>query len=145
MPLQHQLRTARDSVEVHFTLPVTLLCDVRMSSLRERPGSTTLSALLQVCNHPDLFEGRSIVSAFDMLPSISIQEPSSVLNLRQQEPGSSVRLESIAPSALHSMSAWEAAEVKVCITLSVYVLGRWNLSTDLPWESPAHCCMTEFS
>ena len=72
--------------------------------------------LLQVCNHPDLFEGRSIISAFDMLPAISIQEPSAVLNLRQQDPASTVSLGSAgsAVPALQSMSAWEAAEVQVC-------------------------------
>ncbi len=72
--------------------------------------------LLQVCNHPDLFEGRSIISAFDMLPAISIQEPSTVLNLRQQDPASTVSLGSAnsAVPALQSMSAWEAAEVQVC-------------------------------
>ncbi len=88
---------------------------------------------LQVCNHPDLFEGRSIVSAFDMLPSISIQEPSSILNLRQQEPSSSVHLESIVPLALHSMSAWEAAEVKVCTISAHCVLGVLSRSTDMRW------------
>ena len=52
-----------------------------------------------------------------MLPSISIQEPSSVLNLRQQDPSSSICLEGmVAASAVHSMSAWEAAEIKVCPT-----------------------------
>ena len=72
--------------------------------------------LLQVCNHPDLFEGRSIISAFDMLPAISTQEPSAVLNLCQQDPASTVSLGSVgsAGPALQSMSAWEAAEVQVC-------------------------------
>ena len=75
-----------------------------------------LLLLLQVCNHPDLFEGRSIISAFDMLPAISIQEPSAVLNLRQQDPASTVSLGSVGSvgPALQSMSAWEAAEVQVC-------------------------------
>lgn len=70
---------------------------------------------LQVCNHPDLFEGRSIISAFDMLPSISIQEPSEVLNLRQQDTKSSVSLETfrVGHIALDRMSAWEASEIKV--------------------------------
>ena len=72
-----------------------------------------------MCNHPDLFEGRSIISAFDMLPAISIQEPSAVLNLRQQDPASTVSLGNLgsagsAGPALQSMSAWEAAEVPVC-------------------------------
>jgi hypothetical protein len=33
----------------------------------------------QVCNHPDLFEGRPIVSAFDM-PGLSLQYPSCVMS-----------------------------------------------------------------
>ncbi len=66
-----------------------------------------------MCNHPDLFEGRAIISAFDMLPSISIQEPSAVLTLRQVDPVSSADTASMAPSALHRMSAWEAAEIQV--------------------------------
>ncbi len=33
--------------------------------------------LLQVCNHPDLFEGRPIVSAYD-IPAINIRVPSSL-------------------------------------------------------------------
>jgi hypothetical protein len=35
--------------------------------------------LLQVCNHPDLFEGRPIVSAFDF-PGLSLQYPSCVMS-----------------------------------------------------------------
>ncbi len=27
----------------------------------------------QVCNHPDLFEGRPIVSSYDLLPGITVQ------------------------------------------------------------------------
>lgn len=34
---------------------------------------------MQVCNHPDLFEGRPIVSAFDM-PGLSLQYPSCVMS-----------------------------------------------------------------
>ena len=79
--------------------------------------------LLQVCNHPDLFEGRSIISAFDMLPAISIQEPSTILNLRQQDPASTAGLGSAVSAcpALQSMSAWEAAEVQVCDLSCPYI------------------------
>ena len=76
-------------------------------------GCVTRPNVAQVCNHPDLFEGRAIISAFDMLPSISIQEPSAVLTLRQLNPASSIDLASMGPSALHCMSAWEAAETQV--------------------------------
>jgi len=77
------------------------------------PAAESSEPHLQVCNHPDLFEGRSIISAYDMLPSISIQEPSDILNMRQQDLSSSICLESITPSAHQYMSAWEAAEIKV--------------------------------
>ena len=76
-------------------------------------GCVKTANAVQVCNHPDLFEGRAIISAFDMLPSISIQEPSAVLTLRQLDPASSIDFASMAPSALHHMSAWEAAEIRV--------------------------------
>ena len=39
-----------------------------------------LMQLRKVCNHPDLFAGRPIVSAFDMLPGVSIAVPSIVQN-----------------------------------------------------------------
>lgn len=38
-----------------------------------------LLLLLQVCNHPDLFESRPIVSAYDM-PGLSLQYPSCVMS-----------------------------------------------------------------
>ena len=87
-----------------------------LAELHQRQRSNRL-LLLQVCNHPDLFEGRSIISAFDMLPAISLQEPSAILNLLQQDPASTVSLGSLgsAGPALQSMSAWEAAEVQVCL------------------------------
>lgn len=36
-------------------------------------------AVAQVCNHPDLFEGRPIVSSFDMLPGVVVRVPSLVM------------------------------------------------------------------
>ena len=39
-----------------------------------------LMQLRKVCNHPDLFAGRPIVSAFDMLPGVTLRVPSIVAN-----------------------------------------------------------------
>ena len=43
-----------------------------------------LMQLRKVCNHPDLFEGRAIVSAFDQVEAIQLVVPSLVYNLRDQ-------------------------------------------------------------
>lgn len=41
-----------------------------------------LMQLRKVCNHPDLFEPRPIVSAFDMLPALHLQVPGLVVRTR---------------------------------------------------------------
>ena len=100
----------------------------RLSVCAEVFGCVMTANAAQVCNHPDLFEGRAIISAFDMLPSISIQEPSAVLTLRQLDPASSIDLASMAPFALHCMSAWEAAQTQVrTATLSCSLLHASSL------------------
>eukprot|EP00958_Prasinococcus_capsulatus_P028547 scaffold6922_cov363-Prasinococcus_capsulatus_cf.AAC.5 len=43
-----------------------------------------LMQLRKVCNHPDLFEGRAIVSAFDQAEAIQCVVPSLVYNMRDQ-------------------------------------------------------------
>jgi hypothetical protein len=70
----------------------------------------------QVCNHPDLFEGRPIVSAFDMAPgAIAAHLPS--LALRALEPGMwrSHDLDRLLllPATRAGMAAWEAQAVQV--------------------------------
>ena len=70
----------------------------------------------QVCNHPDLFEGRPIVSAFDMRP-LRQHWPSCVLNPPVPAPWTSVSpalLDVAFPSASVTQ-AWEADEVQVVI------------------------------
>ena len=46
---------------------------------------------VQVCNHPDLFEGRSISSSLDMWP-LQQQYPSAVLQALPHEPWKHVNL-----------------------------------------------------
>ena len=70
---------------------------------------------LQVCNHPDLFEGRPIVSAFDMMPGLIWHLPS--LAVRATEPdvweGLDLNRLLLVPAARQDMSAWEAQAVQV--------------------------------
>ena len=66
-----------------------------------------LMQLRKVCNHPDLFAGRPIVSAFDMLPGVAARVPSRVARLAaERERGeyatSTQRL--LAPKGLHLLS-----------------------------------------
>jgi hypothetical protein len=65
-----------------------------------------------VCNHPDLFEGRSIVSSFDMEPLV-LRVPSIVAaaTARRWDQGHDLRQLGLLPAALEQeASAWEAAE-----------------------------------
>jgi hypothetical protein len=70
----------------------------------------------QVCNHPDLFEGRSIVSAFDM-PPLALQLPSLAVSgalLGAPEPLETVDLGAaglVLTSWEQSLAVWEAQEV----------------------------------
>ena len=69
---------------------------------------------LQVCNHPDMFEGRPIVSAFDM-PGLVVQLPSRAL--RAMETGPFERFDA-ATLGLRleygmGMASWEAETVQV--------------------------------
>lgn len=68
----------------------------------------------QVCNHPDLFEGRPIVSAFDF-GGIEVQMPSLALNAKEREVWCKLDFRSLRllPCRYESMSQWEAATVKV--------------------------------
>lgn len=43
--------------------------------------ANVLMQLRKVCNHPDLFEGRSIISSFDQMTPLTILAPSTVLNM----------------------------------------------------------------
>lgn len=68
--------------------------------------------IVQVCNHPDLFEGRPIVSSYDV-PAIDWQVPSIATKavappfIQAQQLGSL----GLLPRGYESMSSWEAADV----------------------------------
>ncbi|AQK73658.1 Protein PHOTOPERIOD-INDEPENDENT EARLY FLOWERING 1 [Zea mays] len=69
--------------------------------------------LRKVCNHPDLFEGRPIISSFDMA-GINMQLSYSVCMLLDKSPFSQVDLSDmnfVFTQNEFSMSSWEADEV----------------------------------
>ncbi len=70
--------------------------------------------LMQVCNHPDLFEGRPIVSAFDAQP-LDFQLPSLATQALQPRLWVDVSLAEggIGLCAREVLPAWGAAEVQV--------------------------------
>ena len=85
----------------------------------------------QVCNHPDLFEGRSIVSSFDMWP-LQLQYPSPVLAALSHNPWKHVSLGGCGlrfvphPEELH---CWEVASMQVSSNLlSCYAAAGTSLS-----------------
>ena len=70
----------------------------------------------QVCNHPDLFEGRPIVSAFDMAPGlIAPQLPSLAVRAREAGLWAAHDLDRLLllPAGRQGMAAWEARTVQV--------------------------------
>jgi E1A-binding protein p400 len=87
-----------------------------------------LMQLRKVCNHPDLFAGRPIVSAYDMLPGVCMRVPSAVANdaRRREEDPFGIRF--LAPRGLHLLSledggggAWAAREALRRMSSSVEV------------------------
>ena len=63
-----------------------------------------LMQLRKVCNHPDLFAGRPIVSAFDMLPGVTIAVPSVVQNAARALHEDPFRAKWFAPRGLHLLT-----------------------------------------
>ncbi|KAG5398759.1 hypothetical protein IGI04_020573 [Brassica rapa subsp. trilocularis] len=93
--------------------------------------------LRKVCNHPDLFEGRPIVSSFDM-PGIDVQLSSRICSLLLKSPFSRVDLEDLGFVFTHhdfSMTAWEGDEIKAISTPSDLIKQRVDLK-DNPEEVP---------
>ncbi|CAK7357000.1 unnamed protein product [Dovyalis caffra] len=85
--------------------------------------------LRKVCNHPDLFEGRPIISSFDMAGR-DIQLSSSVCSMLSPGPFSSVDLCALGLIFTHldfSMPSWEYDEVKAIATPSRLIKDRANL------------------
>ncbi|XP_050371450.1 protein PHOTOPERIOD-INDEPENDENT EARLY FLOWERING 1 isoform X2 [Argentina anserina] len=85
--------------------------------------------LRKVCNHPDLFEGRPIVSSFDM-NGIYMQLSSSICSMLSPGPFSMVDLKGLGFLFTHldfSMTSWERDEVKALATPSSLIKDRVNL------------------
>jgi hypothetical protein len=93
------------------TTPTTTLTTTLTTTINPSPLPPPL-ATPQVCNHPDLFEGRSIVSSFDMEP-IVLRVPSLVAcaGSRRWDQGHDLLQLGLVPAALEAHgSAWEARE-----------------------------------
>ncbi|CAI0375698.1 unnamed protein product, partial [Linum tenue] len=87
---------------------------------------SVIMQLRKVCNHPDLFEGRPIISSFDMA-GIGIQLNSSVCSMLSHGPFSAVDLDCIGllfTSNDLCMTSWESDEVKAIATPSSLIVGR---------------------
>ncbi|KAL6971215.1 Pharynx and intestine in excess protein 1 [Sarracenia purpurea var. burkii] len=81
---------------------------------------SVIMQLRKVCNHPDLFEGRPIVSSFDM-NGIDIQLSSFVCSILTPGPFSTVDLSALGFVFTHldfSMTSWESEEVQAIATPS---------------------------
>ncbi|XP_078444362.1 SNF2 domain-containing protein / helicase domain-containing protein isoform X2 [Wolffia australiana] len=75
---------------------------------------SVIMQLRKVCNHPDLFEGRPIISSFDM-PGIDMQLNSAVCSILTSGPFSGVDLEDlnlVFTQNEYDMPSWEFDEVK---------------------------------
>ncbi|XP_028053256.1 protein PHOTOPERIOD-INDEPENDENT EARLY FLOWERING 1 isoform X1 [Camellia sinensis] len=87
---------------------------------------SVIMQLRKVCNHPDLFEGRPIVSSFDMT-GINIQLSSSICSVLTPDLFSTVDLSGLGFLFTHldfSMTSWENEEVQAIATPSSLIEGR---------------------
>ncbi|KAM7467771.1 hypothetical protein LguiB_015333 [Lonicera macranthoides] len=90
---------------------------------------SVIMQLRKVCNHPDLFEGRPIVSSFDMT-GIDMQLSSLVCSVLTPGPFSTVDLSGLGFLFTHldfSMASWESDEVQAIATPSSLIEGRADL------------------
>ncbi|XP_027363680.1 protein PHOTOPERIOD-INDEPENDENT EARLY FLOWERING 1 isoform X2 [Abrus precatorius] len=97
--------------------------------------------LRKVCNHPDLFEGRPIVSSFDM-GGIDIQLSSSVCSMLLPGPFSTVDLRGLGLIFTHldySMTAWESDEVQAIETPAALIMEHVDMA-DLEVIRPGLSC-----
>lgn len=96
--------------------------------MSQRAGSC-----MQVCNHPDLFEGRPIVSAFDM-PPLSYHLPSPVLTALAPAPWASVSpaLLRMASPPSRGSTAWRAALTQVKLLVLAFLPETSRSSARLP-------------
>ncbi|CAI9097423.1 OLC1v1033851C2 [Oldenlandia corymbosa var. corymbosa] len=94
---------------------------------------SVIMQLRKVCNHPDLFEGRPIVSSFDM-SGIDLQLSSSICTMLVPGPFSSVDLSGLGFSFSHldlSMTSWESDEVQAIATPSSLIEDRMGLVEEI--------------
>ncbi|CAA0837477.1 Protein PHOTOPERIOD-INDEPENDENT EARLY FLOWERING 1 [Striga hermonthica] len=102
---------------------------------------SVIMQLRKVCNHPDLFEGRPIVSSFDM-SGIDMQLSSSVCTMLAPEPFSTIDLSGLGFVFTHldfSMTSWESDETLAIATPSSFIEQRAclvNLEED--WTGLTH-------
>ncbi len=110
---------------------------------RELAGAESRAAR-QVCNHPDLFEGRPIVSAFDM-PGLVAHLPSAALRALEAGP---FRRADLAALGLRlelgaGMAAWEAQTVRArpppTVPVSVACVHTKLFPIQVLWD--AACCL----
>ncbi|XP_058771334.1 protein PHOTOPERIOD-INDEPENDENT EARLY FLOWERING 1 isoform X2 [Vicia villosa] len=97
--------------------------------------------LRKVCNHPDLFEGRPIVSSFDMC-GIDIQLSSSICSMLLPSSFSTVDLEGLGLLFTHldySMTSWESDEVQSIETPATLIMERTDMA-DLEVTKPGLKC-----
>ncbi|KAL7138579.1 hypothetical protein ABFS83_10G173600 [Erythranthe nasuta] len=90
---------------------------------------SVIMQLRKVCNHPDLFEGRPIVSSLDM-SGMNMQLSSSVCSMLAAGPFSSVDLSGLGLVFTHldfSMTSWESEETQAIATSSSLIEQRVNL------------------
>ncbi|KAL0452991.1 UNVERIFIED_CONTAM: protein PHOTOPERIOD-INDEPENDENT EARLY FLOWERING 1 [Sesamum latifolium] len=91
---------------------------------------SVIMQLRKVCNHPDLFEGRPIVSSFDM-SGIDMQLSASVCSMLASGPFSNVDLCGLGLVFTHldfSMTSWESEEIQAIATPSSSIVQRVNLA-----------------
>ncbi|KAG8371865.1 hypothetical protein BUALT_Bualt12G0007400 [Buddleja alternifolia] len=90
---------------------------------------SVIMQLRKVCNHPDLFEGRPIVSSYDMI-GMDMQLSSSVCSMLAPGPFSTVDLGSLGFVFTHldyTMTSWESEEIQAIATPSSLIKQRVNL------------------
>ncbi|CAN1164576.1 Protein PHOTOPERIOD-INDEPENDENT EARLY FLOWERING 1 [Linum perenne] len=92
---------------------------------------SVIMQLRKVCNHPDLFEGRPIISSFDMV-GLDIQLSSSICLMLSSGPFSAADLNGLGLLFTQNdfcMTSWESDEVNAIATPSRLIVERSNIDT----------------
>nr|GMD44637.1 protein PHOTOPERIOD-INDEPENDENT EARLY FLOWERING 1 isoform X1 [Ipomoea batatas] len=92
---------------------------------------SVIMQLRKVCNHPDLFEGRPIVSSFDM-NGVDVCLSSSICSMFTHGPFSAVDLIALGFLFTHldySMASWESDDIQAIATPPGLFQGLGNLET----------------